>query len=162
MEDVSKAIELAVGVIIFIIAVTIALILYNSLADTANNVLQINDMQNSITYSKDSLPSDFGYIYNANDIYYLINNLDSNLYSKLKKIIVAKGFYNNDISDDKLKDDNEYNINSINDNKIYNYFTEGSKYKIKYDYEYEENSLSLEENKHKPNTMYIILYEEGE
>ncbi|MBE5821306.1 MAG: hypothetical protein E7311_01795 [Clostridiales bacterium] len=155
MEDAAKAIELAVGVIIFIVALTIGLLLYNKLADTANNALTINDTQNSVTYNKNDLPKDFGYIYNSEDIYYLIKDIksDNELYSEVNRIYVGEGNYTNE---EGISYTPKTKV-SINENQFNG---SNEKYKLKYEYEYIEKDILTELNTHKPKEIYIIKYVE--
>lgn len=163
MEDAAKAIELAVGVIIFIVALTIAIVLYNKLADTANNALTINETKNSVVYNKNDIPSNFGYVYTAEDIYYLIQDIKGNdLYSKLTDVYICNGHANGNNTGEDIIDLNSYVYRKTRDNIKYenSLFDNNSMYKVKYEYEYIEKDILTELNTHKPKVMYIIKYVE--
>lgn len=175
MEDASKAIELAVGVIIFIIALTIAVLLYNKLADTANNALSINDTQNSVTYNKNNISKDFGYVYTYAEVCGLINdireNADSDMYSELNNynsIAIYKGYMDPTTMEDTQKagtsriSASSSGINAVDtsDLNAYGANNTDSRYKIKCTYENYEESTQEQLNGHKPTKIEIILYEE--
>lgn len=166
MEDAAKAIELAVGAIMFVIAVTIAIVLYNNLAQTATNALTINETQNSVIYNENEIEANFGYIYTPEDIYYLIKEIKegNDLYSKIienGRIALCKG-----------SGDNYSEYRSLSNTIIQNYDVDNlfariegngnlnSRYKIEYEFEYNKKDVLTELNTHKPKMIHIIEYVE--
>ena len=49
MENASKAIWLAVGAILFIVALTITIIMYTNMINTVNNTISINNIKTNVT-----------------------------------------------------------------------------------------------------------------
>lgn len=156
MEDASKAIELAVGVIIFVIAITIAIVLYNRLADVSNNSIGINETQNSVIYDKEELGADFGYIYKREDIYYLIQELKAkeSEYGN-PEIKIKKREENGNITNISSKRINNISMSSIPGSNI-----EKDRYSIEFNYKYDENDMLLLLNNHELEEIIITLFVE--
>ncbi len=146
MEDVSRVIEIAVGIILFIIAVTIAILTYSKLSKAAENSLSINNMESDVIYNSDEINEQ---IYTKQDIYFLLNDIvrqsdetqvdeDNNIYKEL--INVDTLVINNQTSRISI---NKNTISSVIQNATaFNSRFTSEKYKIEYVYKYVETDNS--------------------
>lgn len=75
MENASKAIWLAIGAILFIVAVTITIVMYNNMINTVNNALSINNIKTNVTEQDDGVQT---VVYNRAQLYYMLQDLNAN------------------------------------------------------------------------------------
>ena len=75
MEDASRALWLAIGAILFIVAVTITIIMYSNMINTVNNTLSINNIKTNVTEQEGTVQD---IVYNRAQLYYMLEELNTN------------------------------------------------------------------------------------
>lgn len=167
MEDTSRALDIAVGVIIFIIALSVNVFLYASINKSIKEVLSVNNTDSSIIVTQEDIRNEY-VEYSASEIFYMIQDMiaktdeqderyiddEYNPYNTSIKVEFWKnGEANITKSWSKLSDfiTDMYNLNrqtgAITSN-FGTYFTDDAKYKIDYTYEYVDiDKLNLSNHK---------------
>ena len=74
MEDASKAMDIAVGVIIFMIALSVNVALYVSINKAVQEVLSINDTQTNVIVSDEEINNTY-VEYTSSEIFFMIQDM---------------------------------------------------------------------------------------
>lgn len=89
MEDASRALWLAIGAILFIVAVTITIIMYSNMINTVNNTISINNIKTNITEEHGTIQE---IQYDSAQIYYMLQGVYENFENGKNDIVYASGF----------------------------------------------------------------------
>ena len=74
MEEASKAIDIAVGVIIFMIALSVNVVLYVSINKAVQEVLSINDTQSNVIVSDEEINNTY-VEYSSSEIFFMVQDM---------------------------------------------------------------------------------------
>ncbi len=167
MEDTNRAIDIAVGVIVFIIALSVNVFLYASINKSIKEVLSVNDTDASIIVTEQDISNEY-VKYSASEIFFIVQDMIAKTDVDDERYIVDEyNPYHDDIKVSFWENGNAVAVRTwykLSDftKEMYSknkqtgaitsgfdtYFTKDSKYKVEYTYEYQEpDRLNLSNHK---------------
>lgn len=158
MEETNKVIDISVGVIIFIIALSVNVFLYVSINKSIKEVLSINNTDSGITVSQNDINSEY-VEYSTSEIFFMVQDMIEKTDKDNEKYIEDEySPYHNDIVislwDNAGRKTRQWKtLQSFFDETTLfamkgGVFDRDGKYKVEYTYEYNElNNLNLSNHK---------------
>ena len=165
MEDASKAMDIAVGVIIFMIALSVNVALYVSINKAVQEVLSINDTQTNVIVSDEEINNTY-VEYTSSEIFFMIQDMIL-LTDETGAEYIRDEYtpYTNDVTVELWKNGSNGILKRWNNLQLFindmyrqngdtvtslfkTYFPDNVKYKIEYVYEYQDvDKLNLSNHK---------------